>query len=89
MSKKYRVGVVGATGIVGQEITRVLIERQFPFTDLKLLASSRSAGTRQACGRDFVAEATPDSFAGLDFVFLAPVPTFEDPAPERKRGPWY
>jgi aspartate-semialdehyde dehydrogenase len=41
----YRVCVVGATGVVGQEIINVLEDRQFPVRDLKLLASERTAGS--------------------------------------------
>jgi aspartate-semialdehyde dehydrogenase len=41
----YRVCVVGATGVVGQEMIKVLEQRQFPVRDLKLLASERTAGT--------------------------------------------
>jgi aspartate-semialdehyde dehydrogenase len=39
-----RVGVIGATGAVGQEIVRLLIERKFPFQSLRLFASPRSVG---------------------------------------------
>ena len=42
----WHVAVVGATGIVGEEILRVLEERDFPLDQLTLLASRRSAGTR-------------------------------------------
>ena len=41
---KYNVAVVGATGAVGREMVKVLIERKFPIKDLVLLASERSAG---------------------------------------------
>ena len=44
MSKKYRVGVVGATGVVGQEIIKTLEERKFPIDSLRLFASERSLG---------------------------------------------
>ena len=44
MSKKYRVGVVGATGVVGQEIIKILEARQFPIESLRLFASERSLG---------------------------------------------
>jgi aspartate-semialdehyde dehydrogenase len=40
-----RVGVIGATGAVGQELVKVLGRRGFPVTELKLFASERSAGT--------------------------------------------
>jgi len=41
----YRVCIVGATGVVGQEMISVLEERDFPIRDLRLLASERTAGT--------------------------------------------
>ena len=44
--KKLNVAIVGATGAVGQEILKVMEERNFPYKNLKLLASSRSAGTQ-------------------------------------------
>ena len=39
-----KLAVVGATGLVGQEILKVLEERSFPFSELYLVASSRSVG---------------------------------------------
>jgi aspartate-semialdehyde dehydrogenase len=42
-----RVGVIGATGAVGKELVEVLGKRRFPVTELKLFASTRSAGTKQ------------------------------------------
>lgn len=44
MSGGFRVAIVGATGAVGQEIMKILLERKFPIADLKLLASARSEG---------------------------------------------
>ena len=41
---KYNVAVVGATGVVGQEMIRILEQRNFPVDKIKLLASERSAG---------------------------------------------
>ncbi len=40
----YRVVVAGATGSVGREMVNILADRQFPFDEIALLASSRSAG---------------------------------------------
>lgn len=40
----YNVGVLGASGLVGQEIIKILKERNFPLKDIKLFASERSAG---------------------------------------------
>lgn len=42
--KKWNVAVVGATGAVGNEMIKILEERDFPVADLSLLASERSAG---------------------------------------------
>lgn len=42
--KKYNVAILGATGAVGQEFLNLIEERNFPFNELKLLASHRSAG---------------------------------------------
>ena len=44
MERKPRVSVVGATGLVGREIVRILEARRFPLSELTLFASSRSAG---------------------------------------------
>jgi aspartate-semialdehyde dehydrogenase len=44
MAKKFNVAVVGATGAVGNEMMRILEERDFPIQELRLLASERSAG---------------------------------------------
>ena len=40
----YRVVVAGATGNVGREMVNILADRQFPFDEIALLASSRSVG---------------------------------------------
>jgi len=68
-----RVGIVGATGQVGGVMRRVLAERQFPLTELRLFASARSAGrTLPGAGGDVVVEdaATAD-YAGLDIVLFS------------------
>ena len=46
MSKEWRVAVVGATGLVGETMIQVLEERNFPVSELHLLASNRSLGKR-------------------------------------------
>ena len=50
----YKVAVVGATGNVGREMLRVLVERQFPFSEVVALASTRSVGTEVSFGDDDV-----------------------------------
>ncbi len=69
----YKVGIVGATGAVGQELLRLLRDREFPVNELKLFASARSAGkTIRALDETYVVEeATESCFTGLDFVLFA------------------
>ncbi|MDR2462547.1 MAG: aspartate-semialdehyde dehydrogenase [Verrucomicrobiales bacterium] len=69
----YHIAVVGATGAVGVEILRVLERRGFPVADLKLLASSRSAGKRLAFnGREYVVgELNSAAFADIDYAFFS------------------
>lgn len=71
--KKYNIAIVGATGTVGQELLQILAERDFPVGELKLLASSRSAGTKITFKEKVyeVAEAGSDSFAGIDIALFA------------------
>ena len=71
--KKYHVAILGATGAVGQEFLNLIQERDFPFADLKLLASKRSAGkVISFMGKDYtVEEATADSFRGVDIALFA------------------
>ncbi|MEK8130174.1 aspartate-semialdehyde dehydrogenase [Paenibacillus filicis] len=71
--KLFNVAVVGATGAVGEQIIRLLAERNFPIQELKLLSSARSAGSKIAFkGQDIVVqEATPDSFEGVDIALFS------------------
>lgn len=71
--KKYNVAILGATGAVGQEFLNLLEERNFPFAELKMLASKRSAGKKiQFMGKEYtVEEATEDSFKGVDIALFA------------------
>ena len=88
--EKLTVAVVGATGAVGRTMIQVLTEKQFPYTELRLLASARSAGTTMTvAGRDITVElATPDAFEGIDIaIFSAGGGTSKELAPEAaKRG---
>ena len=67
------VGVIGATGAVGQELVQVLARRGFPVTRLRLFASARSAGTTQDTpfGRIVIEEYTLDAARDLDLALLA------------------
>ncbi|HVN95007.1 MAG TPA: aspartate-semialdehyde dehydrogenase [Syntrophorhabdaceae bacterium] len=72
--KEYNVAVAGATGAVGNEMIEILGERKFPVKNLKLLASSRSAGkTISFRGTDVkVEELKEDSFKGVDIGLFSP-----------------
>ncbi|MFA6075201.1 MAG: aspartate-semialdehyde dehydrogenase [Negativicutes bacterium] len=71
--KKYNVAILGATGAVGQEFIRLIEERNFPYNNLKLLASSRSAGKLiPVNGVNYVVEeATRGSFNNIDIALFA------------------
>lgn len=71
--KQYTVAVLGATGAVGQEMIKILQERNFPVGKLKPLASARSAGkTLKFKGEDVVIEeARDEAFQGVDIVLGA------------------
>lgn len=73
MSKKFKVGIVGATGAVGQELIELLFARNFPMESLTLLASARSAGRKiEYAGNTFVIEeAKPESFENLDIAIFS------------------
>lgn len=69
-----RVAIVGASGAVGQEFLRVLAERKFPITELKLFGSSRSAGREyEFSGRKIKVQELRhgDDFKDLDIVFTS------------------
>ena len=69
----YRVAVVGATGLVGQEFIKILLQRHFPMASLRLLASDRSAGRKMPAGeREIeVEETTPESFEDIDIALFS------------------
>lgn len=69
----YRVGIFGATGAVGQELLRLLLERSFPADSIRLFASGRSAGKTTTCGEKTftIEEATADAFAELDLALFS------------------
>lgn len=68
-----RVGIVGATGVVGEMMRQLLAERDFPLASLRLFASARSAGTRLAWkDQEIVVEdAAGADFSRLDIVFFS------------------
>lgn len=68
-----RMGIVGATGQVGSVMRAVLAERQFPVDELRVFASSRSAGRRLRWAETEVVVETAETadYAGLDIVLFS------------------
>ena len=74
MPKKPVIAIAGSTGAVGQELLDLIEERNFPFADLKLLASARSAGKKQTfMGKEYTIEEMKigDCFEGVDIAFFS------------------
>ncbi len=73
MKKRYNVAIVGATGAVGAEMREVLLERSFPYKEIRLLASERSAGeTINVADKPVkVQKLTHQSFDGIDFALFS------------------
>ncbi|USR92090.1 aspartate-semialdehyde dehydrogenase [Phormidium yuhuli AB48] len=73
MPKSYRVAILGATGAVGTELIELLEHRNFPLSQLKLLASPRSAGqTIPFRGESLTVEAVADGcFKDVDLVLAS------------------
>ncbi len=71
--REYKVGILGATGAVGREMMKILIEREFPISELHLFASERSAGkVVEWNGKPIQIElAEEGAFEGLDIVLGA------------------
>ena len=68
------VAIVGASGAVGQELLKVLAERHFPITELRLFGSSRSAGTEYLfLGKSHKVQLLEhgDAFRGVDIAFAS------------------
>lgn len=73
LPQSYRVAILGATGAVGAELLELLEHRNFPLSDLKLLASPRSAGTKLPFkGEKLPVEAVGEhSFDKVDLVLAS------------------
>ncbi len=71
--KTYTVAVLGATGAVGQEMIKILAERNFPVGKLVPLASARSAGKKLTFNGEEVTirEVCAEAFQGVDIVLGA------------------
>ncbi len=73
MTKKLKVGVVGATGMVGQTFMNILAERNFPIAELRPFASENSLGKKiHLQGHDWPVQILKENcFDGLDLVFFS------------------
>src|SRR5215475_741756 len=73
MDRGFTVAVVGATGLVGEMMIRVLEERDFPVSQLFALASDRSLGRSVSYrGRDYpVLDLAGFDFSGCDFALFS------------------
>lgn len=73
MKRKLKVGVVGATGMVGQTFMSILEERQFPLEELRPFASEASLGKKiDLQGKSWRVQVLEEGcFAGLDLVFFS------------------
>ncbi|NLY87930.1 MAG: aspartate-semialdehyde dehydrogenase [Clostridiales bacterium] len=71
--KKYNIGIIGATGAVGEEMISILDERNFPISELRCLASERSEGKILSTpfGDITVQKTSENVFDGLDIVLGA------------------
>jgi len=71
--KEYKIAILGATGAVGTELMSLLVERNFPIAQLKLLASPKSLGkTLSFKGQEIEIEpVSPEAFEGIDIVLAS------------------
>ena len=88
--RKPRIAILGATGVVGREITKITDELNVEFESIRFLSSAKSAGTKITFkGKEYtVEEATPEIFDDIDIVMAsAGGSTSQKFAPEiKKRG---
>lgn len=73
MSRQFKVGLVGATGMVGKVFVQLLAERKFPLAELRPFASDNSQGKKISLGgKDWeIQTLRPQCFDGLDLVFFS------------------
>ena len=74
MDKKYKLAIVGATGLVGRTAIKVLEEKNLPNFEYKMFCSKKSAGTKlKLLGKEYIAEElTESSFdEGFDFAIFS------------------
>ena len=70
---KPNIAILGATGVVGREITKICEELDINFNSIKFLSSAKSAGTKIVFkNKEYtVGEATPESFNNIDIVMAS------------------
>jgi len=73
LSRGYNVAIVGATGAVGEEMLKILEERDFPVRNLRLLASERSEGKKLKFGQEKleVEKLNSSSFEGIEIALFS------------------
>ncbi len=71
--RKANIAILGATGVVGREITKVFDELKIEYNSIKFLSSAKSAGTKiNFQGKEYtVEEAKPESFDGVNIVLAS------------------
>ena len=71
--RKPNIAILGATGVVGREITKIIDELGIEFNQIKFLSSAKSAGTKlKFQGKTYtVEEAKPESFDGVNIVLAS------------------
>jgi aspartate-semialdehyde dehydrogenase len=69
----YKIAVIGATGNVGREMLNVLVQRQFPVSEVVALASTRSVGTEVSFGDGILKVKALDyyDFKGTDIALMS------------------
>lgn len=71
--RKPNIAILGATGVVGREITKIVDELNIEFNEIKFLSSAKSAGSKiEFRGKEYtVEEAKPESFDGVNIVLAS------------------
>jgi len=71
--KNYNIAVCGATGVVGKEMIEILVQKKFPFSKIKPLASKKSHGEYIEINEEevMIEELTESSFEDIDIALFA------------------
>ncbi len=71
--RKPNIAILGATGVVGREITQIVDEMKIPYNEIKFLSSAKSAGSEiEFQGKKYIVEeAKPESFEGVNIVLAS------------------